>query len=92
MSRHEGPHAHLYRLHIPLTTMSKRPVTVPLPSTEYKLTFGDGSVSVLSVHPDESLRSALDKTLRAASGEPGTSAADVQSVELIGTLSFDETS
>ncbi|HIG74803.1 MAG TPA: hypothetical protein EYQ24_09590 [Bacteroidetes bacterium] len=72
--------------------MSELQTSVLLPSTEYKATFCDGSVSILSVHPDESLKSALDEMLQAASGALGPPDADVevQSVELIGMLSFDE--
>lgn len=72
--------------------MSELRTPVRLPSTEYKVTFGDGSISVLSVHPNESLESALEEMLQAMSGGANAPAADeeVRSVELIGTLSLDE--
>ena len=70
---------------------------VLLPSIEYKVTFGDGSVSVLTVHPDETLEGALGEMLRATRGGAGadlaeagsTSDVDVRSVELVGTLEFE---
>ena len=46
------------------------PPAVGLPTTEHPVTFADGSVSVLSVHPDESLVTALADLLRAAGSEP----------------------
>ena len=74
--------------------MSELLAPVRLPSTEYKVTFGDGSVSVLSVHPDETLEGALAEMLQAMCGGGGADIAeaasasdiDVRSVELLGAL------
>ena len=57
-----------------------------LPSSEYQLTFTDGSVSLLGVHPHESLEQALREMLQAAGAGPE----EVASVELLRTYDLAE--
>lgn len=64
----------------------QRPTDLQLPSTEYKVTFRDGSVSILDVHPDQTLERSLNDMLRAA----GSVDEEVASVELIRAFSLAE--
>ncbi|GAB5550165.1 MAG: hypothetical protein SangKO_099250 [Sandaracinaceae bacterium] len=64
----------------------QRPTGLSLPSTEYKITFRDGSISLLDVHPDQTLDGSLEEMLRAA----GSADEEVASVELIRAFVLDE--
>ena len=57
-----------------------------LPSVEYLVSFRDGSVTLLVVHPDQSLESELAEMLEAA----GTEGGDVRSVEFARTYLLSE--
>jgi len=48
-----------------------------LPSAEYKVTLSDGSVTLISVHSDETLEGSLDEMLQSA----GIAKAEVSSVQ-----------
>ena len=57
----------------------------PMPSSEYKVIFRDGTVSMLDVHPERSLRGCLAEMLVAA----GAVATGVARVELSRTYDAD---
>lgn len=59
---------------------------VSLPSAEHKVTFSDETVTLLSVHPDESLEGSLKEMLQAS----GRSAGEVSSVEMLRTFDLEE--
>lgn len=48
-----------------------------LPSAEYRVTFSDETVTLLSVHPDESLEESLEEMIEASGARPE----EVSSVE-----------
>ena len=66
--------------------MTDAATPVRLPSTEYKVTFADGAVSVVSVHPDESLEGSLSELLQ----EPRATPSEVTSVELLRAYSLED--
>jgi hypothetical protein len=59
---------------------------ISLPSTEYKVTFSDETVTLLSVHPNESLEESLTEMLQAS----GKAAEAVSSIELLQTFNLEE--
>lgn len=59
---------------------------IPLPSAEYKVTFSDETVTLLSVHPNESLEESLTEMLQAS----GKAAKAVSSIELLRTFDLEE--
>lgn len=69
-----------------MPTQTLEELDVSLPSAEYKVTFSDETVTLLSVHPGESLEESLSEMLTAG----GISPADVSSVELERTFDLEE--
>lgn len=57
-----------------------------LPSAEYKVAFSDGSVTLLSVHPDETLEGSLEEMLQAA----GIAKVEVSSVQFERAFTLEE--
>mgnify|MGYP006447265717 CR=1 FL=1 len=69
-----------------MPTQTLEELDVSLPSAEYKITFSDETVTLLSVHPGESLEESLSEMLTSA----GSSPADVSSVELNRTFDLEK--
>ena len=57
----------------------------PMPSSEYKVIFRDGTVSMLDVHPERSLRGCVGEMLKASGAEPS----HIQDVVLLRTYDAD---
>ena len=57
-----------------------------LPSAEYRVTFSDETVTLLSVHPDESLEESLEEMIEASGARPE----EVSSVELVRTFDLEK--
>jgi hypothetical protein len=69
-----------------MSTQTLEKLDASLPSVEYKVTFSDGSVTPLSVHPGESLMESLSGMLTSA----GTNPTEVSSVEINRTFDLEE--
>jgi hypothetical protein len=59
---------------------------ISLPSAEYEVTFSDETVTLLSVHPNESLEGAIEEMIEASGKAPE----EVSSVELRRTYNLEE--
>ena len=57
-----------------------------LPSAEYRFTFSDEKVTLLSVHPNESLEGSLEEMIEASGARPE----EVSSVELVRTFDLEK--
>lgn len=57
-----------------------------LPSAEYRVTFSDETVTLLSVHPNESLEGSLEEMIEASGARPE----EVSSVELVRTFDLEK--
>jgi hypothetical protein len=57
-----------------------------LPSAEYRVTFSDETVTLLSVHPNESLEESLEEMIEASGARPE----EVSSVELVRTFDLEK--
>ena len=57
-----------------------------LPSAEYRVTFSDETVTLLSVHPNESLEELLEEMIEASGARPE----EVSSVELVRTFDLEK--
>lgn len=61
-----------------------------LPSAEYRVTFSDETVTLLSVHSNESLEGSLDEMLQASGKAPEKVSSVKLSVELRRTFHLEE--
>ena len=57
-----------------------------LPSAEYRVTFSDETVTLLPVHPNESLEESLEEMIEASGARPE----EVSSVELVRTFDLEK--
>jgi hypothetical protein len=57
-----------------------------LPSAEYRVTFSDETVTLLSVHPNESLEESLEEMIEASGARPE----EVSSGELVRTFDLEK--
>ena len=57
-----------------------------LPSAEYRVTFSDETVTLLAVHPNESLEESLEEMIEASGARPE----EVSSVELVRTFDLEK--
>jgi hypothetical protein len=57
-----------------------------LPSAEYRVTFSDEMVTLLSIHPNEPLEESLEEMIEASGARPE----EVSSVELVRTFDLEK--